>query len=82
MSTSRRDDLISLSYMLSLMLSGGKLPGIDPEAPLSQVESYNVILSAKQSMTISDLCGDFDSEHLHSFFEEIFSLKFKSKPNY
>ena len=47
--------------MLSLMLSGGKLPGIDPEAPLSQVESYNVILSAKQSMTISDLCGDFDS---------------------
>ena len=34
-STSRRDDLISLAYMMSLMIQKGKLAEINPEAFLS-----------------------------------------------
>lgn len=60
--------------MMSLMIQKGKLPGINPEAPLSQVESYNTILNAKSTMTISDMCGPHDSEYLTGFFEEIFQL--------
>jgi serine/threonine protein kinase len=32
-STSRRDDLISLAYMLSYLIHGGRLLGFDPEIP-------------------------------------------------
>jgi hypothetical protein len=46
-STSRRDDLISLAYMMSLMIQKGKLSEINPDASLSQFESYNSILTAK-----------------------------------
>lgn len=47
-STSRRDDLISLAYMMALMLHEGKLPGVDISAEQSQSQSYNNILRAKQ----------------------------------
>lgn len=71
-STSRRDDLISLAYMMSLMIQKGNLVEINPEAPSSQIESFNTILSAKSKWNNRDLCGPHDSEHLSSFFDEIF----------
>jgi hypothetical protein len=81
-STSRRDDLISLAYMMSMMIQKGRLSEINPEAPLSHYESYNRILTAKSKMTIKDLCGQHDSKHLAGFLREIFELEFKEEPNY
>ena len=65
------------------MLNEGKLKGISLDDNMGQLECFNQILSAKQNMTISDLCGQFQhSQSLKCFFEHIFSLQFKEKPDY
>lgn len=50
---------------------------------LSQIECFNQIKSAKENITIKDLCGKYsNSEQLTSFFEHVFSLSFKEEPKY
>lgn len=71
---SRRDDLISLAYLLAYLLHGGRLPGIDLEAKMNQVQSYNSILAAKMRMNPRHLCGKHVSDDLFRFFNEIFSM--------
>ena len=82
-SQSRRDDLISLSYMISSLLNEGKLNNLTLNDNQSKVECFNAILQAKQNMTIKDMCGKYHkSIYLRSFFEHVFSLNFKEKPDY
>jgi serine/threonine protein kinase len=69
-STSRRDDLISLAYMISYLLHEGHLLGFDPETPQKQMECYNDLLSRKTKASVDDLCGNH--QFLLPFFEEIF----------
>ena len=63
-------------------MNGGKLPGIDPDIVLGQLETFQLILKEKQSMSCQDLCLGIESEALLAFHEEIHSLDFKSTPNY
>jgi hypothetical protein len=77
---SRKDDLISLAYMLSYLLHEGTLLGYDPEIPQKQMECYNDLLSRKQRASCSDLCGNF--LFLLPFFEEIFQLAYDDTPDY
>jgi hypothetical protein len=42
------------------MIQKGKLSEINPETPMTHVQSFTAILKAKKSMTISDLCGPHD----------------------
>ena len=79
-STSRRDDLISLAYMISYLLHEGHLLGFDPEVPQKQMECYNDILSRKKAASCEDLCGQHT--FLLAFFEEIFQLGYDDTPDY
>ena len=82
-SQSRRDDLISLSYMISSLLNEGKLNNLTSNDQKSQVECFHAVLKAKQDMTIKEMCGKYHkSIYLRSFFEHVFSLNFKEKPDY
>ena len=82
-SQSRRDDLISLSYMISSLLNEGKLNNLTSNDQKSQVECFHAVLKAKQDMTIKEMCGNYhNSVNLRSFFEHVFSLNFKEEPDY
>lgn len=79
--TSRRDDLISLCYLLIYLLNGGNLKGIDLTQNLSRNESFNLVKKAKTNHSISEFCCDNASSIQH-FCEIIFKLQFKETPNY
>jgi len=48
---SRRDDLISLCYLLYSMANQGNLPGVDQKSLVDWKSSYNITLKAKLQMT-------------------------------
>jgi len=63
--TSRRDDLISLFYLLSYLLNHGSLPGIIDALEEQQNGSkeemdieakFNAILEVKRSTTLYEMC--------------------------
>lgn len=79
--TSRRDDLISLLYMMIYILNNGKLSGIDLESQMSSFEAFKSTKKAKQNHSIADLCCDRASI-MNKFANEVFSYKFKDTPKY
>lgn len=79
--TSRRDDLISLLYMLVYMLNNGKLTGIDLETQMINTEAFKLARKAKQIHTLDTLCCG-NAHILKSFAHEVLNLKFKEQPNY
>lgn len=79
--TSRRDDLISLSYMLIYMLNKGELTGIDLESNLSNTEAFKLARKAKENHTMADLCCK-EAQIMVKFVAECFSLKFEETPDY
>ena len=56
--TSRRDDLISLCYLLIYLLNKGNLKGIDLSQNLSRNESFNLVKKAKMNHPVSEFCCD------------------------
>jgi casein kinase 1 len=80
-STSRRDDLISMLYMMVYMLNQGKLTGIDLESQLSSILVFKATKKAKESHTLADLCCD-NASIMTKFAEEVLSYKFKDEPRY
>lgn len=50
--TSRRDDLISLCYILIFMLNEGNLLGIDNRSQLGIMYKFDIILEAKRNQTM------------------------------
>ena len=79
--TSRRDDLISLCYLLIYLLNKGNLKGIDLSQNLSRNESFNLVKKAKMNHSISEFCCD-NASNITRFCEVIFKLQFKETPNY
>lgn len=55
--TSRRDDLISLSYVLIYLLNNGNLQGIDLSSNMSRNESFIQAKNAKENISIEDTCS-------------------------
>ena len=81
-STSRRDDLISLFYLMIYMLKGGKMPGFGRRTNLTNGNGdFRLIFDAKKLMRTSDLCFE-NTYDLNKLKREIFSYHFKDKPNY
>ena len=79
--TSRRDDLISLCYLLIYLLNNGNLKGIDLSQNLSRNESFNLVKKAKSKYSVKDFCCD-NASKITSFVEAIFKLSFKETPDY
>lgn len=77
--TSRRDDLISMCYLMIYLVNNGKIPwrisGYSPEAAFEKIKSQ------KLRMTLDTLCTK-NAVCLKNFVSEIFGLDFDSKPDY
>ena len=56
--TSRRDDLISLCYLLIYIINNGNLMGIDLSQNLSRNDSFNLVKKAKTKYSASEFCCD------------------------
>ena len=69
--TSRRDDLLSLSYFLIYLLNMGSLPGIDMHSKLDRNESFKKARKAKIGYNLTSLCKG-RSKSLDKFVTECF----------
>ena len=82
-STSRRDDLISLCYLLIYLVRRGELPKIDIYSKVERNESFRRIRDAKLSYKLKDLCNEADgTAELEEFVREVFGYRFKDEPKY
>lgn len=77
---SRRDDLISMTYLMAFLISGrvswhGDLDFKDPNY-------YNDIYNIKTTISVAELCCGPAEALLFPFANEIFNLKFDEKPHY
>ena len=81
-STSRRDDLISLFYMLVYILhEGDNIPAFTVNKFANRFKEMQRIKTVKLSLKPKDLCFGTSSD-LNEFMIEVFSYQFKDKPNY
>lgn len=80
-STSRRDDLISLFYLMVYMLKRGNLPGLNIKDDTDVNEEFKIVRDAKQNQTSKDLCYG-NTQDLKAFKREVFSYRYKDEPNY
>ena len=80
--TSRRDDLISLFYLLVNLFHGGRLPGFPTKIKRMKTnEKFKIYQELKQSLKYEDLCTG-PSKILHEFIYEVSSMRFSDKPRY
>ena len=83
--TSRRDDLISLCYLLIFLFNKGDVKFICKDSNLTQQEIFHTIRKTKTSMRPSDLVGAPKSKRssiILEFMKEIFKLEFDECPDY
>jgi hypothetical protein len=76
---SRRDDLISLGYMLTYLASG-KLPFIKHNIPL--IDQVPRIKAKKNQYDAKKICKQQKCMYLVDFTEKIYDLKFEEEPDY
>lgn len=82
-STSRRDDLIALCYLLIYLVRQGELPKLDIYAKVDRNESFKTIRDTKLAYKMKDLCNEAEgTDELKEFVREIFNYRFKDEPNY
>ena len=87
---SRRDDLISLSYLLLYIIDGDlTFLSKDSDAPMDTADDtqfnqaeFKRIRELKNSMTPKMLCESIEAQTLLPFIEEVFSYKFEQEPDY
>ena len=80
-SPSRRDDLISLTYVLIYLIQGS-LGILENVSNLSKAQSFKNIYSAKLELTPERLCKSPRAHCFLDFVKEIHELKFEETPNY
>ena len=80
-STSPRDDLISLFYLLVFILKSGSMPGFKYYEEVDKNVQFKQIKTAKESQKLNDLCFG-NSKELSGFMREVFSYRFNDTPNY
>ena len=76
--TSRKDDLISLVYLITYLVNHASLPGIDCRHGKHTLE---ICQSIKKSHTADNLCID-SMRQFHPFVDQIFNLEWQETPNY
>ena len=80
--TSRRDDIISLFYMLVYMLKKGEMPGYSVVYDEDELEDNFVnIQKVKAAWNTKDLCFE-NTFDLKKFKREVFAYSFKDTPDY
>ena len=77
---SRRDDLVSLTYMLIYMIEGHLVFMAQQYMPLKY--HYNYIRVGKLHLTPEQLCMTPRAKLFINFVREIFNLSFEEQPNY
>lgn len=81
--TSRRDDLLSLCYLLVFCINEGRLPNIEIYGGGDNYDRFKKILKAKLKHNLTDLCNEESgTADLKEFFQECFSYRYKDQPNY
>lgn len=84
-STSRRDDLISLFYLLSYLLNNGAMPcmaeAFEKSKSLDLRNKFKMVLDAKQTVSLLEMCIA-NVQSLREFARHIESLQFESTPDY
>ena len=73
--TSRRDDVISLCYLLIYMLNRANLPGIDLTRSYDRNQSFKQARSAKMNYSLDSLC-DGKAASMKDIVQEVFTLGF------
>ena len=80
--SSRRDDMISMCYLLIFLFKGGLVPFIAPPN-LSKRDIFNYIHDVKKKTTNVQFCDGLPSGNIFlEFMDHIFQLKFDEQPNY
>lgn len=80
--TSRRDDLMSLVYLLVFLFNKGCVPFVAP-SDFNKKQVFKYISAIKSTIKCSELAQDIDeSGHFLQFTEEIFALGYEERPNY
>mgnify|MGYP000421474447 CR=1 FL=1 len=79
--TSRKDDLISMCYVLTYLCHGGELLGIHARPKLTEDECFELTIKTKRVSTIENLCFG-NSEYLKDFVLKIFNMEFDETPDY
>ena len=64
--TSRKDDLISMCYVLSYLCNGGELLDINARPILTEDECFDLAIKTKRLSTIENVCFG-NSECLNEF---------------
>jgi casein kinase 1 len=77
----RRDDLISLAYMLLFLLNESPIDAIIDKGYTIE-KNFSNILKLKKQLTVDKMCSSEKTAPLKPFFEEIFSYKFSDTPYY
>ena len=80
-STSRRDDLISLFYLIVYLLKGGNLPGTNLKTNTDVNKEFQIIRDVKMKQRTADICFG-NTKGLSTFKREVFSYRFKDEPRY
>lgn len=76
---SRRDDLLSIGYVLIYMLKG-TLPWVGISAKTKK-DKYDLIKEKKMETSAEELCGEENPAFI-KYFNYCSNLKFEEKPNY
>ena len=76
---SRRDDLISLAYILAYLASG-KIAFVKHEIQL--MDQIKVIKRKKNKYTALEFCKSQKCMFLQEFLKRIYDLKFEEEPDY
>ena len=79
--TGRRDDMISLFYLMIYLLCDGQMPGHQKNKTCDSNTLLQHSLKVKMNQTSKDLCFD-KSKDLRAFKKEVFSYSFEQMPNY
>lgn len=80
-STSRRDDFISLFYLLVYILKKGQVPNYTINYDGNKNSEFKKILEMRKIEEPKDLCFD-NTQGLAEFHSEVFSYRFKDEPRY
>ena len=79
--TSRRDDMISLFYLLVFLFKEGAMPGIDSQDFDDTAELFEHVKNVRQVQKTADLCFG-NTQNLYNFKKEVFGYRFNEKPAY
>jgi len=81
--SSRKDDLQSLCYMLAYLFKSGDVPFVDKDN-MSQRETFVFIKGVKEKLEPQELVDNSIENHeqVAEFLKEVFAYGFKDTPNY